>query len=77
MYSGIGDYVAGARGVEDPLLDAEKRFRLEGSVVEAGYDISGQRTFINVSEGQAKESLVYASDGFGGWLQTESSGCSD
>ena len=77
MYSGIGDYVAGARGVEDPLLDAEKRFRLEGSVVEAGYDISGQRTFINVSEGQAKESLVYASDGSGGWLQTESSGCSD
>lgn len=77
MYSGIGDYVAGARGVEDPLLDAEKRFRLEGLVVEAGYAISGQRTFINVSEGQAKESLVYASDGSGGWLQTESSGCSD
>jgi hypothetical protein len=30
-----------------------------------------------VSEGHAKESLVYTADGSGGWLQTESSGCSD
>jgi hypothetical protein len=77
MYSGFADYVQGARGVEDPLIDSERRFRLDGSVVEAGYKVSGQRTFINVSEGQPKESLVYRSDGAGGWLQTESSGCSD
>jgi hypothetical protein len=77
MYSGNADYVAGARGVEDPLIDSEKRFRLEGSVFEAGYETPGVRTFINVSNGDAKESLVYTSDGSGGWLQTESSGCSD
>jgi hypothetical protein len=77
MYTGFADYVAGARGVEDPLVDSKKHFRLEGSVVEAGYDIVGERTYINVSEGHAKESLVYTSDGSGGWLQTESSGCSD
>jgi hypothetical protein len=76
MYFGNADYVEGARGVKDPLVDSEKRFRLEGTVFEAGYETADARTFINVTNGIAKESLTYTSDGYGGWLQTESSGCS-
>ena len=77
MYHGVADYVQGAAGVEDPLEDARNRFRLDGEVSEAGYSTSESRTFVNVVDGSPKESLVYISDGAGGWLQSESSGCSD
>jgi hypothetical protein len=77
MYGGVGDYAEGAKGVEDPLTDAERTFRLDGDVSEAGYSTSERRTFINVVDGSPKESFVYISDGSGGWLQSESAGCSD
>jgi len=77
MYQGVADHVEGARGVDDPLGDATKRFRLPGEAVEAGYRTEKQRTFVNKTNDGPKESLVYRSDGQGGWLQSESSGCSD
>jgi hypothetical protein len=77
MYEGVSDYIEGAVGVEDPREDARNRFRLEGTVLEAGYSTSKRRTFVNVVDGSPKESFVYISDGAGGWLQSESSGCRD
>ena len=76
-YTGIADYVGGAAGVPDPLADAEEHFRLEGEVVEAGYRTTEERIFINFTNEGPKESLSYVSDGQGGWLRSESSGCSD
>jgi hypothetical protein len=76
-YAGFGEPAPGARGVGDPAEDAEKHFREEGTVLEAGYQTADARTFINAVDGNARESLTYTSDGYGGWLQTESSGCSD
>jgi hypothetical protein len=76
-YAGFRDPAPGARGVGDPAEDAEKHFREEGTVLEAGYQTADARTFINAVDGNARESLTYTSDGYGGWLQTESSGCSD
>ena len=77
MYSGVGDFVPGARGVVDPLADAREQFRLDGTAVEAGYRTDEERTFINVTDDGAKESLTYTSDGHDGWLRSGSSGCSD
>ena len=77
MYQRVADYIEGARGVDDPLADAAKRFRLPGEAVEAGYRTEEERTFVNMTDDGPKESLVYRSDGDGGWLQSESSGCSD
>jgi len=74
-YVGYGDPAPDARGVEDPLADAERLFRKEGIATEAGYRTSDARTFINVKTSGVRESLTYTSDGHGGWLQTESSGC--
>ena len=76
-YNGVGDYAEGAKGIDDPLADAERVFRLDGDASEAGYSTSERRTFINVVDGSPKESRGYTSDGSGGWLQSESSGCSD
>jgi hypothetical protein len=77
MYGGVVDYVEGARGVEDPLSDAEEQFRLEGTAKEAGYRSVDERTVVNLTADGPKESLVYISDGAGGWLRSESAGCSD
>jgi hypothetical protein len=77
MFQGVTDFVPGARGVEDPLADAERHFRLEGDATEAGYRTTEQRTFVNVVDGVPKESFVYIADGHGGWLQSESAGCSN
>jgi hypothetical protein len=76
MSHGVSDYAVGATGVQDPLVDARRRFLLDGEVLEAGYATDESRTFINVVEGAPKESLVYLSDGAGGWLQSESYRCS-
>jgi hypothetical protein len=78
QYQGILDYVAGARGVADPLADAPRRFREEGDeVIQAGYTTDDRRTFVLLREGEPVAGLVYVSDGHGGWLQSESFGCSD
>ena len=78
QYQGILDYVAGARGVADPLADAPRRFREEGDeVVQAGYTTDDRRTFVLLRDGEPVAGLVYVSDGHGGWLQSESFGCSD
>lgn len=53
-YSGVADFVPGARGVADPLVDAREQFRLEGVVAEAGYRTESERTFINVTPDGAK-----------------------
>lgn len=77
-YSGVSDYVAGARGVADPLADAPKHFREEGDrVVQAGYATAEQRTFVVLKDEEPIAGLIYHSDGHRGWLQTESFGCSD
>jgi hypothetical protein len=77
MYQGIGDFVEGARGVDDPLLDAPRHFREEGDeVVQAGYATDEERTFVLLRDGEPIAALVYVSDGSGGWLQSESFGCS-
>jgi hypothetical protein len=76
-YSGVADFVPGARGVADPVADAREQFRLEGVVTEAGYRTEGERTFINVTPDGAKESFTYTGDEQGGWLRSGSSGCSD
>ena len=77
-YEGIVDYIAGARGVADPLADAPKRFREEGDrVVQAGYATPDERTFVLLLDEEPIAGLTYHSDGHGGWLQTESFGCSD
>ena len=78
MYGGTADYIAGARGVADPLADAPKRFREEGDrVVQAGYATREERTFVLLLDEEPIAGLTYRSDGYGGWLQTESFGCSD
>jgi hypothetical protein len=76
-YGGAVDYVPGARGVQDPLGDARATFRDPGTVLEAGYSTADSRSFINVVDGVPTDSLTYVSDGHEGWLQSESSGCSD
>jgi hypothetical protein len=76
-YQGVGDYVEGARGVADPLADARRQFRLDGVAVQAGYETTEERIFVNMTNDGPKESLTYIADGFGGWLLSESSGCSD
>ena len=77
-YQGHGDFVAGARGVADPLGDASRRFQEEGDrVVEAGYTPQEERTFLLLRGGEAVEGLVYVSDGHDGWLLQDSFGCSD
>jgi hypothetical protein len=76
VYQSNIDYVVGARGVEDPLKDAEEHFRLEGDAVEAGYRTAEERTIVNATAEGPKESLVYVSDGSGGWLLSQTSGCS-
>jgi hypothetical protein len=76
-YGGVGDYGPDARGVADPSADAEKRFRLDGTVIEAGYQNENQRIFIDRVGGEPKESLTYIADGHGGWLLSETAGCSD
>jgi hypothetical protein len=78
MYSGVADYIAGARGVADPLADAPKHFREEGDrVVQAGYATPEERTFVLLRDEDPIAGLTYHSDGHDGWLQTESFGCSD
>lgn len=77
-YGGIVDYVEGARGVADPLQDAPKHFREEGDeVVQAGYATDEERTFVLLRDSEPIAGLVYVSDGHGGWLRSESFGCSD
>lgn len=76
-YGGVGDYGPDARGVADPFADAQKQFRLEGNVLEAGYRTENQRIFIDLTGDGPKESLTYIADGHGGWLRSETSGCSD
>jgi hypothetical protein len=77
MYSGVVDYVSGARGVADPLADAPKHFREQGDrVVQAGYATPQERTFILLRDDEPIAGLTYHSDGEGGWLRTESFGCS-
>ncbi len=76
-YGGVMDYVVGARGVADPLQDAPKHFREDGDeVVQAGYATDDERTFVLLRDGEPVAGLVYVSDGHGGWLQSESFGCS-
>jgi hypothetical protein len=78
MYSGVADYVEGARGVADPLADAPKHFREEGDrVVQAGYATLDERTFVLLRDEEPIAGLTYRSDGHDGWLQTESFGCGD
>jgi hypothetical protein len=77
-YGSVGDYAEGARGVADPLQDAPKHFREDGDeVVQAGYATDEKRTFVLLRDGEPVAGLVYISDGNGGWLQSESFGCSD
>jgi hypothetical protein len=77
-YGGVADYVVGARGVADPLEDAPKHFREDGDeVVQAGYATDEERTIVLLRDGAPVAGLVYISDGHGGWLQSESFGCSD
>jgi hypothetical protein len=78
MYQGIGDFVEGARGVADPLSDAPKHFREDGDrVVQAGYATPDERTYVLLRDEEPVAGLVYISDGHGGWLQSESFGCSE
>jgi hypothetical protein len=77
-YHGIADFAQGARGVDDPLADSVRHFQeQEGEVVQAGYATPTQRTFVLIRDDVAVAGLEYWSDGAGGWLQKESSGCSD
>ncbi|MCD6021834.1 MAG: hypothetical protein K0R20_1544 [Actinomycetia bacterium] len=76
-YGGVVDYKEGARGVADPLQDAPKHFREDGEVVQAGYATDEERTFVLLRDGEPVAGLVYVSDGHGGWLRSESFGCSD
>lgn len=76
-YGGILDYAEDARGVADPLRDAPKHFEEEGNeVVQAGYATDDARTFVLLRDGDAIAGLIYVSDGHGGWLRSESFGCS-
>jgi hypothetical protein len=52
-------------------------WRLDDRRQRLGYQTAGVKTFVNVADGSAKELLTHTSDGYGGWLQMESSGCSD
>jgi hypothetical protein len=77
-YEGVADYAVGARGVADPIQDAPKRFREDGDeVVQAGYATDEERTVVLLRDGEPVAGLVYISDGQGGWLRSESFGCSD
>jgi len=77
-YQGVADHAKGARGVADPLEDALKHFREDGDeIVQAGYATNGERTIVLLRDGAPIAGLVYISDGHGGWLQSESYGCSD
>jgi hypothetical protein len=78
MYQGISDYVEGVRGVADPLEDAPTHFQEDGDeIVQAGYATDEERTIVLLRDGAPVAGLVYISDGYGGWLQSESFGCSD
>jgi hypothetical protein len=77
-YQGVADYAKGARGVADPLEDAPKHFHEDGDeIVQAGYATDAERTIVLLRDGAPIAGLVYISDGHGGWLQSESYGCSD
>jgi len=77
MYGGTTDYIAGARGVADPLADAAKHFQEDGDeVVQAGYATDEERTIVLLRDGAPVAGLTYISDGHGGWLRSESYGCS-
>jgi hypothetical protein len=78
QYSGTVDYIRDAHGVADPLADAPRHFREEGDrVVQAGYATPDERTCVLLRDEEPIAGLVYISDGYGGWLQSESFGCSD
>ena len=72
------DYVEGARGVADPLQDAPKTFERTAtrSSRPATPPTRSERSSSS-GGGEPVAGLVYVSDGHGGWLQSESFGCSD
>jgi hypothetical protein len=75
-YSGIGDYAAGARGTDDPQAEAQRKAK-DGNVVQAGYATEDGRTYVAIVDGQVKQTFGFYSDGHGGWLLSETGGCSD
>lgn len=72
---GTMDYVPGASGTDDPLTDAQQHASKGATVTQAGYVTKSELTFIGVTDGVTTESLVYRSDGQGGWLLGETGAC--
>lgn len=80
QFSGVVDYVAGARGKPDPLEAAREGFRgyMEaGDVVEpAGYSQAEMLVFRLVRDGDVVATAELLDDGAGGWLPSTVTGCS-
>jgi hypothetical protein len=74
-YGSVADYVEGARGVADPLVHARKQ--TSSDVVQAGYATDESITIVVLDGDGRRETVIgYISDGQGGWLLSETSGCS-
>jgi hypothetical protein len=73
---GVIDYMPDATGVDDPLADASDHASKGATVTQAGYVTNQERHFVAGTDGEMTESFVYRSDGQGGWLLSETGGCS-
>jgi hypothetical protein len=78
-FAGIPDYVAGARGEPDPQAVAEtalERYGKPGDLIEpAGYPESESPEYRLVRDGEVLAVVQLMSDGAGGWLESQVTGC--
>jgi hypothetical protein len=72
---GTLDYAAGARGVDDPVADAQEHAPEGTTVMQAGYVANAERTVIGITDGVTTRSFTYRSDGRGGWLLSQTGAC--
>jgi hypothetical protein len=73
--NGVIDYVAGARGVSDPLADVKDDAN-GGEVQFAGYRTDDTVTVVATLDGVPIGVYDYVSDGHDGWLRSTTTACS-